>query len=369
MIKLKMVAVILLILLFEASGCAKSQTDWNSAWRYFVDRFVQTDGRVVDVTFDRKSTSEGQAYGLFFSLVANQRNRFDTILKWTSNNLADGQLGDKLPGWLWGLRDDGSWGIKDRNSASDADLWIAYSLLEAARIWHAPEYATIGLKLLRNIQRYETIKTNIGTFLLPGRYGFKLSNGRYRLVTSYMPGFIFQYLATTDSQGPWRAIWGNYMRMAPQIFSAGIAPDIFVVDANGKVIPDTEAKPSASYDAIRVYLWAGMSGKPGKKLIKLLPGYDTLIRKTGLPPEKVNPLTGKAIESNYSPLGFSAAVLPYLKILGDNSSLKKQLARLNDAHNKSPNYYDQSLILFGKGWIDGQYYFDENGQLHTKWTR
>ena len=366
--KVRMVLAIVLLMLFSSSGCTKAPVDWPATWQYFVDRFVQADGRVVDVTFERKSTSEGQAYGLFFSLVANQRDRFDTILKWTSDNLADGQLGDRLPGWLWGLRDDGSWGIKDKNAASDADLWIAYSLLEAARIWHTPRYGDIARKLLRSIQREETLDAGrAGWLLLPGPYGFKLANGRYRLITSYMPGFLFRYLAAADPQGPWQAIWDNYMHMAPQIFSAGIAPDIFVVDSNGTVMPDTEAQPSASYDAIRVYLWTGMSGQRGQEMIKLIAGYAALMRESGLPPEKVNPLTGKVIKSDYSPPGFSGAVLPYLAMLHDTATLEKQRKRLNGDQYQTANYYDQALILFGKGWLDGQYRFDDAGRLQAKW--
>ncbi|MBI1424896.1 MAG: cellulase [Gammaproteobacteria bacterium] len=367
--KVKTASIGLVLLLCGMYGCNTASAGWP-LWQYFSDRFVQADGRVIDITFDQKSTSEGQAYGLFFALVANQRQQFDTILKWTSDNLADGQLGDKLPGWLWGRRNDGSWGIKDRNPASDADLWIAYSLLEAARIWNNPAYAETAHKLLRNIQRDETVATaGTGALLLPGHYGFKLANGRFRIVTSYMPGFLFRYLAAADPQGPWQAIWDNYVRMAPKIFSAGIAPDIFVVDADGTVMPDTEAPPSASYDAIRVYLWAGMSGARGRELIRLLPGYARLIRETGVPPEKVNPQNGIAVKSSYSPIGFAAAVLPYLAALDDKAALAKQLERLADVDNESPNYYDQSLILFGKGWMDGQYRFDDDGRLHTRWMQ
>ena len=97
----------------SACAFANASSDWPE-WNDFVGRFVQADGRVIDLTFERKSTSEGQSYALFFALVANQRAQFDTLLKWTSDNLAAGQLGDKLPAWLWGLRDDGSWGVKDR---------------------------------------------------------------------------------------------------------------------------------------------------------------------------------------------------------------------------------------------------------------
>jgi endoglucanase len=342
-------------------------------WDRFVTRFIQADGRVIDLTFDRKTTSEGQSYALFFALVANQRAQFDTLLKWTSDNLAAGQLGSKLPAWHWGLRDDGSWAVKDPNSASDADLWMAYSLLEAARLWKAPEYADTGRKLLAQIRLHETAEAGAaGPVLLPGAFGFALDKGRYRLNPSYVPGFMFRYLAVADPQGPWQKIWEGYLRMAPQIFPAGIAPDLFTVDSSGKVMPDSEREPSGSYDAIRVYLWAGLSGEGSRDLVRSLNPYAILTHSLGAPPEKVNPLTGAANPSSYSPIGFSGAVLPFLSASGDKVALDKQRERVESALRRTnpvepTHYYDQVLILFGKGWIDGQYQFDREGRVHVRW--
>jgi endoglucanase len=370
-------AIVLWVILWCAisSSCAAagSSSGWPE-WDAFVGRFVQADGRVIDVTFERKSTSEGQSYGLFFALVANQRGQFDTLLKWTSDNLAKGQLGDRLPAWLWGSRADGSWGVKDENSASDSDLWIAYTLLEAARLWQAPDYAATGRKLLAQIRRHHIARAgSAGPVLLPG-YGFTLDKGRFRLNPSYLPEFMFRYLAATDPDGPWQSVWDGYVRMAPQVFSAGVAPDLFVVDSTGKVMADTEREPSGSYDAIRVYLWAGMSGPDSQELVKLLSTYAVLVRKLGAPPEKVNPLTGVAVKSNYSPIGYSGAVLPFLSALGDKPALDQQRDRLHAAalrarRGEPTNYYDQVLILYGKGWLDGQYRFDGQGRLQPKWTR
>jgi len=360
--------------LSSAGASANTSSDWPE-WNDFVGRFVQADGRVIDVTFERKSTSEGQSYGLFFALVANQRTQFDTLLKWTSDNLAAGQLGDRLPAWLWGLRADGSWGVKDQNSASDADLWIAYTLLEAARLWNAPEYADTGRKLLAQIRRHEIAQAgSAGPVLLPGAIGFALDKGRYRLNPSYLPDFMFRYLAAADPNGPWQSVWDGYVRMAPKIFSAGVAPDLFVVDSTGRVMPDTEREPFGSYDAIRVYLWAGMSGRSSQEMIKMLSPYAALIRKLGAPPEKVDPLTGVAVRSNYSPIGYSGAVLPFLSALDDKPTLEKQRDRVRAAllrakRGEPANYYDQVLVLFGKGWLDGQYRFDDQGRLQPKWMR
>lgn len=373
-IKLIVLQVVLGSILSAAWASANAASAWPE-WDAFSDRFVQADGRVIDLTFDRKSTSEGQSYGLFFALVANRRSQFDTILEWTSDNLAAGQLGDKLPAWLWGLRADGSWGVKDRNSASDADLWIAYSLYEAARLWNVPAYADTARKLLDLVHRDEIAEAgSAGMVLLPGAYGFKLDKGRFWLNPSYMPDFMFRYLAAVDPSGPWQSVWDSYVRMTPAIFSAGVAPNLFVVDSTGKVMPDTQREPSGSYDAIRVYLWAGMSGRSSENMVRMLDGYAELIRRSGTPPEKVNPLTGVAIKSSYSPIGYSGAVLPYLSALGDRPMLEQQHNRVRAAalrarRGETTHYYDQVLILFGKGWLDGQYRFDDQGRLQPRWMR
>jgi endo-1,4-beta-D-glucanase Y len=355
-----------------APAAETSKSSWPE-WDAFAKRFVQADGRVIDLTFDAKSTSEGQSYGMFFALVANDQAKFDSILSWTSDNLAGGKLGDRLPAWLWGKRDDGTWGVKDENAASDADLWIAYSLLEADRLWKSPRYAATARKLLARIQAQEIVNAgSAGLVLLPGPVGFTLETRRYRINPSYLPEFMFRYLAEVDPRGSWQGVWDGFLRMAPRIFSAGVAPDIVIVDSSGKVMPDSEREPSGSYDAIRVYLWAGMSGN--QQMLKLLPRYAALVRQYGMPPEKVDPGTGAATKSDFSPLGFAGAVLPYLSALPDHPGLQQQRQRLRAAAlratlGETTHYYDQVLILFGTGWVDGQYGFDDRGRLLPRWAR
>jgi endoglucanase len=352
-----------------ASDAAAAWPEWDR----FAARFIQADGRVIDLTFDGKSTSEGQSYALFFALTANDRARFETVLAWTSNNLADSQLGEQLPGWLWGRHDDGSWAIKDRNAAADADLWMAYTLLEAGRLWQAPAYETLGRKLLALVRDREVADAGAaGLVLLPGPVGFTLSNERFRLNPSYLPGFMFRYFAAADPKGPWARIWQSYLRTAAAVYSAGVAPDLYVVSSKGVVTQDTERVPAGSYDAIRVYLWAGMSGEQSRDLVRLLRPFAEIVRKLGTPPEKVDPATGVALAANYSPIGFAGAVLPFLAALHEDALLRAQVSRLTtDAVRAklgaATNYYDQALILFGQGWLDEQYRFDDEGRLQPKW--
>ncbi|HCF67064.1 MAG TPA: endo-1,4-D-glucanase, partial [Enterobacter asburiae] len=129
------------------------------AWEQFKKDYISEGGRVVDPSDTRKiTTSEGQSYALFFALAANDRSAFDQLLTWTRDNLASGNLNDHLPAWLWGQKDKETWAVIDTNSASDADVWIAWSLLEAGRLWKHPDYTRTGKALLKRIISEEVVK-------------------------------------------------------------------------------------------------------------------------------------------------------------------------------------------------------------------
>ena len=109
-------------------------------------------------------------------------------------------------------------------------------------------------------------------------------------------------------------------------------------------------------------------------MVRMLSIYAALTRKLGAPPEKVNPLTAVPVKSDFSPIGFSGAVLPFLSALEDKSTLERQLDRVRAAslrakRGEPTHYYDQVLILFGKGWLDGQYRFDDQGRVQPRWER
>lgn len=124
---------------------------WQRFWSSYVHTFIDAQGRDIDWQRHDVTTSKGQAYALFFSLIANQPHEFALILSWINNNLASGQLGKKLPGWLWGRNAEGHWILLSPHSAADADLWIAYTLVQADRLWRIPRYIYEGQTLMHTI--------------------------------------------------------------------------------------------------------------------------------------------------------------------------------------------------------------------------
>lgn len=351
---------------------------WHSYQAYFMDE----QGRVIDHDGADRSTSEAQAYGMFFALVANDRTRFDMLLQWTTNNMAEADLTAHLPAWAWGRAADGMWHVLDANPASDADVWMSYTLLEAGRLWREPHYRAVGLALAELIAAHEVQNIHgLGIVLMPSSKGFTAEN-HWILNPSYSPLPVLHGMAAEISHGPWQELAAATPDMLQQSAVRGFAMDWVQYGAVDGFTPALApgapegAKPVGSYDAIRVYLWAGltpsaMTGAP--ETIAAVHGMADYMAKQPVPPRIID-AHGAVIMDDAGP-GFSAALLPYLKTVGEKQSLSVQqnrLEALKDAktglYGTPPRYYDQNLALFADGWLRGLYRFDADGQLVVSWA-
>ncbi|MEI2414856.1 cellulose synthase complex periplasmic endoglucanase BcsZ [Orrella sp. JC864] len=369
------------------AGCPDAQP-WQD-WERFVRHFVQDSGRVLDAsTPEQRSSSESQSYGMFFALVANDPAMFEKMWRWSVDNLARGDIGQVLPAWQWGADGQGNWRVLDDNPASDGDLWFAYSLLEAGRLWQRPDYVQDARHLLANVQAREVAQLpGLGKMLLPGVIGFADPQaGRWRLNPSYLPLFQLRRLALEQPQGPWSEIAANTVRMiqalgAPQ----GFVPDWVAYQADfagtgGQFVADEDKGDLGSYDAIRTYLWAGMTAPQdpaSQALRRPLAGMAREIARSGAPPESVRAAGGQA--QGTGPYGFGAALLPYLAWQGEPEQARQLRARVQTqwlsaneaalAAGRQPSYYDTMLSLFGTGWHDKRYRFSDTGHLRVQWEK
>ncbi|OZI21149.1 endo-1,4-D-glucanase [Bordetella genomosp. 9] len=359
-------------------------------WQDFQARFIQPDGRVLDAsTPQRHSSSEGQSYGMFFALVAGDQATFDRLWTWTEANLAGGDIGKRLPAWFWGLAPDGGWRVLDANSAADADLWIAYDLLEAARLWGRKDYADRAHALLARIEAEETVELpGLGRMLLPGPKGFALPGNIWRLNASYLPPPVLRRLANAGN----RALWQEIARNTPAVYAGGqdtgyvadwvayMAPRTSASGAStpGRFATDPVKGDIGSYDAIRTYMWAGLTPDEDPLAMPLRAATQGLAAATatlGYPPESVRTATG--VTDGTGPFGFSAALLPYLQATRRDDLLQKQRARVQtllaqarekaDATGVQAPYYDYVLTLFGLGWSEGRYRFHPTGTVQPSW--
>ncbi|MCR5993548.1 cellulase [Enterobacter ludwigii] len=334
------------------------------AWEQFKKDYISESGRVIDPSDTRKiTTSEGQSYALFFALAANDRKAFDQLLTWTRDNLAGGNLNDNLPAWLWGQKDHDNWAIIDTNSASDADVWIAWSLLEAGRLWKHPDYTRTGKALLKRIAHEEVVKVpGLGSMLLPGKVGFAEEKA-WRFNPSYLPPQIASYF--TRFGAPWTTLRETNLRLLLETAPKGFSPDWVQYQKNRGWHLQQDKSLVGGYDAIRVYLWVGMMSDKDAQKARLLTRFRpmaTMTTKHGVPPEKVDVARGKP--AGKGPVGFSAAMLPFLQ-QRDAQAVQRQRVADNFPDNNA--YYSYVLTLFGQGWDQHRFRFTAQGELIPDW--
>lgn len=337
----------------------------------FLRAHVQADGRVVDAGPPAQTTSEGQSYGMFFALVNNDRASFDRILGWTQSNLAGGDLGTHLPAWRWGAGRDGQYGVLDPNAAADSDLWIAYDLAEAGRLWREPRYTALARRLVTQIGRREVFDLpGVGPLLAPGPGGFALAADLWRLNPSYLPLPLLRVAAQLDPGGPWPRIATNTVRFVQATSPHGFAPDWAAYQSGKGFVVDPVNGDLGSYDAIRVYLWAGLTSPAdplSKPLLAALGGMQAVLIRDGQLPEKVATLSG--VGTGTAPVGFLAALLPYLRVNNAGAMLAATRGRVAELASRAPlNYYDSVLVLFGEGAVDGRFQFTPRGRLQPAWS-
>ncbi len=359
-------------LFISTTAFAASCTETWPAWDNFKKTFVADDGRVIDHSGARKpSTSEGQAYALFFALSANDKASFERILKWTEDNLAGGDLTARLPAWQWGQREDNSWGIIDKNPASDADLWIAYSLGVASETWKDNGYAALSSLIAQRILNEETADLpGLGLTLLPAPTGFILPGSQWKLNASYLPITLLRWFERKESDERWKRLVSPAVKLIAGSAPKGYVADWIIYDAQKGFLVDRQGieKGQGSYNAIRVYLWSGMMANQDAErgnLLKLLRPMAQLIDSKGYPPELINIQTGEI--NGPGSTGFSAASLPFLQTLGMQKALAQQQLRLQAQPIKNDAYYDQVLSLFALGWQEKRFRFDMHGNADFYW--
>ena len=374
--------LISVMLLAASLPVATAQAGEWQAWDSFRQRFIQSDARVIEHEFDARTTSEAQAYAMFFALVDNQPELFAQLLNWTERNLAGGDMSVRLPGWLWGQAKPRSasgsltgWTLLDENSASDADLWIAYTLIEAGRLWQVPRYQTLGLALLSHVSRQEVLRLPDGFItLLPAQKGFQAGEQRWRINPSYFVPQQLSLFSRADPSGPWQQLETQLPQLLLSCCSSGYAPDWLIYHRSAGWQPDKGGQLIGSYDAIRVYLWVGMmnAGHPGRQhLLEALHGMHNLLLVRGEPSERIDLISGQA--SGKAPPGFIASVIPFLKAFDEKALLARSVQTLQSLesdglYGRKPRYYDQVLALFGLGYLDKRYRFSRCGELLLAWS-
>ncbi|MEM9264375.1 MAG: glycosyl hydrolase family 8 [Cyanobacteria bacterium P01_F01_bin.13] len=250
---------------------------FETTWQRYRDRFIQTDGRVIDwENDDQRTTSEGQAYAMLRAVLIDDAESFERVLNWGENNLAryddDGVLLDHLWAWKWGPDaapgEAKKWGILDANFATDADIDAATALIMAARRWKKPAYLTLAKIKLKDIWEFSTVDISLtddlsGRYLLPGPLdAFHTTSDTWYLNPSYVAPYAFRLFAQVDRdrKRDWLELVHTGYRMlegSSQISELGLPSDWVLLHSEAphyRALPATAPLKSLyGFDAYRVW--------------------------------------------------------------------------------------------------------------------
>lgn len=245
---------ILNIVLLQAFGYSKSEDmALNKGYKYYKREFVSKDGRVMDPERKNISISEGQSYFLQRAVAANDPKTFDLTYKWTKKHL---QRIDKLFSWLWGEDKhdkNGKYKVLDRNSASDADVNIAFALILAHERWGDKKYLNEAKPIISSIWRNETKRIGKYRVLMPGYAQAK--SYKIEINPSYFHPYAFKFFKKYDKWHNWDEIIDSsfyYIMQSSAKTKTGLPPNWFLIE-NGQIVLEDNEKSDFSYDAVRVF--------------------------------------------------------------------------------------------------------------------
>lgn len=239
----------------------------SSLWReYKAEYLEQGTFRTVDKQRDNVTTSEGQSYTMLRAVWMDDQETFDSSLKWARDNL--GREEDSLFSWIFGLRNDGTYGIiadmGGDNSASDANSDIAIALVFAYANWGESEYLELARDIVRDMWEYEVLEIQGSPVLLANDVE-KRSGGEYAVVNpSYFSPYAYRIFAKLDPDNPWEKLIDSSYEIIMRTLedpldtgtSAGIPPDwIFIHKETGEITAPSESSglgTNYSYDAFRI---------------------------------------------------------------------------------------------------------------------
>lgn len=236
-------------------------------WSAYKERFIESNGRVVDDGNGKISHSEGQGYGLILAWLAGNREDFERLWSFTLTNLM--LRDDGLAVWKWDPF--AKQPVADPNNASDGDILIAYGLALAGAGWSDQRFTASATQIARTLAERGIYISGGRTLLRPGMAGFGVDDSRDGPVVN-LSYWIFEalpVLARLAPEGDWSALEQSGLDLIDATtVEAPSLPADWISVAN-RPRPAENFPTEFSYNAIRIPLY----------LVRAHKGDDALLRR------------------------------------------------------------------------------------------
>ncbi len=325
----------------------------------FLDDYLEADGRVVRRDEGGDVVSEGQAYGMLIAAALGDEDRFRLMWDWTRTNL---RRPDGLLSWRWA---DGQ--VRDGNSAADADLDAARSLLVAGQRFDAPDLDHDGQKLGEAILAAETAPVGAASpppadVVPAGRWmagtGLITVAGNWASAPPHAvdPGYFSpraeQVLMQASADPRWADISRTQRVLSWQLIGAGtLPPDWASVDDVGHAVPTGSPAGGGvqfGLDAARLPIRFAESCDREDRAVAaslrpLLTGADDI--------PAVRNLDGSAAAQWQHPVTLVAGAAAD-HAAGDEDAAAHRLDRAAALQEKYPTYFGAAWVALGRIMLD-----------------
>lgn len=362
--KIKIIFLLSIIFIFALSFKACGEQKYNfclkKSYDLYKSTFMTKDGRIMDSDKNNISTSEGQSYIMLRSLAMGDKKTFDLTYKWAKDNL---QRKDKLFSWLWGENSKGAYKILDENSASDADIDIAFALILAYEAWNESQYLQEAEPIVKSIWNNETKQIGSYRVLMPGVK--QTQSEKIEINPSYFAPYAFRFFQKYDDTNDWNCLIDSsyyYLNQVVSKTSTGLPPNWFLIEDTqngGQVVLEDSPRSDFSYDAIRVFIRAYLDYiKTGeKRALPILAKSKFFVEKWEVNNQQnqkyyVNYKANGQLKDTDEFIGSIAILLPiismYDKELANRIYENKIKPYQNEDYWKSKeDYYAKNLLWFG----------------------
>ena len=255
---------------------AKAADRLVASWRTYADRFITSDGRVVDNANGNVSHSEGQGYAMLLAERLDDRATFARIWRWSKEQLFIRD--DGLAAWRWDPNSKPN--VTDYNNATDGDLLIAWALSNAAIRWNVADYADAARRIADALATQVIANSRFGSVLLPAVKGFGPTDQRDGPVInlSYWVFPALEHLRAVSGKADWDAFTrtGESLIRSSR-FGPRRIPTNWISLAADEPTPAQSFPAVFGYDAIRIPLYLAWGSSSARELLRSFPSLELAV--------------------------------------------------------------------------------------------
>jgi len=311
----------------------------------FLARYVTVDGRVIRHDQGGDIVSEGQAYGMLIAELAADNATTQRIWSWTKQHL-------QRPDGLLSYHANGDGSVLDPQSASDADILIAFALLR----YNGPDSSSLhadGKKVAAAVLAHETTQLPDGTPVVAA--GPWAVGAVSTIDVSYWMPAVYDKLAALTGDQKWSRAASGAIRLLQQLTDSGkqLPPDWAQLQGGALTAiaaPGGSAPVQYGLDAQRVPIWLATSC--AADAVKLAANWWTVLSVDDRAKAIALTLDGTVTNPSQNPLPPIAAAAS-AQAAGDSTSATALLQGARTQAAQNPTYYGDAWTVLGPALLTG----------------